>query len=281
MIKFGPGGNDEIYYKQGFKTTYQYMKHLNQVGLNLYEYECTRGVNISDKLLELLKQESNKYNVELSVHSPYYISLSTPDEKKQLNSIKYIIDAMNAAKKMGAKRVVVHAGSTLNMTRNIAMDYACKLLKRAIYEADNLGVGDIAICPETMGKINQLGNSEEIIQMCKIDQRIIPTIDFGHLYCRKLGKLNDENSFESELMLYINKLGYDRMKNFHCHFSKMQYTIGGEKKHVTFDNEECGPDFKALAKILKKLKLEPHIICESAGTQSIDSLKMKNIYQSI
>lgn len=281
MIKFGPAGNDLQYYEQGFKATYQYMEYLNKKGLNLYEYECTRGVNISDKLASMLKQESNKYNIELSIHSPYYISLSTPDENKQINSIKYIIDTMTAAKKMGAKRIVVHAGSTLNMTRDLALEYACRLLKRSIDKADSLDLGDITICPETMGKINQLGNSEEIIKMCKIDNRLIPTIDFGHLYCRKLGKLNDEASFESELMLYISELGYDRMKHFHCHFSKMIYTDGGEKKHVTFSDNDCGPNFEELAKVLKRLKLEPHIICESAGTQSIDSIKMKSIYQNI
>ncbi|MNV89771.1 hypothetical protein D3C71_1840940 [compost metagenome] len=133
-----------------------------------------------------------------------------------------------------------------------------------------------------MGKLNQLGDSKEIIQLCKVDDRLIPTIDFGHLYCRYLGELNTEQAFEKELQLYIDELGYDRMKNFHSHFSKMEYTLnGGEKRHVTFADDGYGPDFELVAKVLKKLKLEPTIICESAGTQSIDALKMKNIYENI
>ena len=39
----------------------------------------------------------------------------------------------------------------------------------------------IALCPETMGKINQLGSLEEVMTLCRVDERILPTIDFGHL----------------------------------------------------------------------------------------------------
>lgn len=72
------------------------------------------------------------------------------------------------------------------------------------------------------------------------------------------------------------------MKHFHAHFSKMIYTQnGGEKCHVTFEDKEAGPSFYDVACVLKELKLEPTIICESAGTQSIDAKKMKEIYNSI
>lgn len=188
---------------------------------------------------------------------------------------------MTAAKNIGANRVVVHAGSTLNLDRNYALDCACKLLKQALYEADNLNLSDVILCPETMGKINQLGNSQEIIAMCLIDDRLIPTIDFGHLYCRYLGKLKTEQDFETELKLYIDKLGYEKMKHFHCHFSKIEYSNGGEKKHLTFKDQNFGSDFVEVAKTLKKLKLEPIIICESAGTQTEDAVCMKKIYQSL
>jgi deoxyribonuclease IV len=282
MIKIGPAGNDENFKKLGYKESYQMPKYLNDLGLTAYEYQCSRGVRINEEKAEILRQEAIKYNIEISVHSPYFISLSTQDEDKKNASINYIIDTMYAAKKMGAKKVVVHAGSLLDLERNYAVESSCNLLKRAIQKADELGLNDIIICPETMGKINQLGDSKEIIKMCKVDKRMIPTIDFGHLYCRSLGNLNTEELIEQELKMYIDELGYDRMKNFHSHFSKMEYTLnGGEKRHVTFDEEEYGPDFKIIAKVIKKLKLEPTIICESAGTQSLDSVKMLKIYDEV
>lgn len=282
MIKFGTGGNPNDFYDKKYKASEQMPKYLNEMGLDAYEYECSRGVRISDKKAEEIKNQAIKYNISLSVHSPYYISLSTQEEEKKIKSIKYIIDTMIAAKKMGATKIVVHAGSVMNLDREFAVKSACLLLERAYMEAENVGVSDIIICPETMGKINQLGNTKEIVEMCLVNDSFLPTIDFGHLYSRELGRLNNEYEWEKELSFYIEKLGYERMKHFHAHFSKMEYTLnGGEKRHVTFDDEGYGPDFMPVAKVLKKLKLEPVIICESAGTQSFDALKMKEIYNSI
>ena len=281
-MKFGPAGNAESFYSAGYKNSEDMPKYLSEIGLDTYEYQCSRGVKVSDEKAAKIKQAAEKYNISLSVHSPYYISLSTQEEAKQISTIKYITDSMAAAKKMGATRVVVHAGALLGLERAYAVESACKLLKRSIDEADKLGLGDITICPETMGKINQLGDSKEIIQMCKVDDRLIPTIDFGHLYCRHIGALKTCEDFEKELQMYIDELGFDRMKNFHSHFSKMEYTVnGGEKNHVTFAAEGFGPDYKEVIKAIKKLKLEPTIICESAGTQAIDAKEMKEFANSL
>ena len=281
-MKFGPAGNAESFYAAGYKNSEQMPKYLCEIGLDAYEYQCSRGVKVSDEKAAKIKEEAEKYNISLSVHSPYYISLSTQEEAKQISTIKYITDSMAAAKKMGATRVVVHAGALLGLDREYAVDSACKLLKRALEEADKLGLGDITICPETMGKINQLGDSKEIIKMCKVDDRLIPTIDFGHLYCRHIGALKTCEDFEKELQMYIDELGYDRMKHFHSHFSKMEYTVnGGEKNHVTFADEGYGPDYKEVIRAINNLKLEPTIICESAGTQAIDAKEMKEFANSL
>lgn len=281
-MKFGPAGNAEAFYEVGYKNSEDMPKYLNEIGLDAYEYQCSRGVRISDDKAKKLKEQAGKYGISLSVHSPYYISLSTQEEAKQISTIKYITDSMAAAKKMGATRVVVHAGALLGLDRAYAVESACRLLKRALDEADKLDLGDIALCPETMGKINQLGDSKEIIQMCKVDDRLIPTIDFGHLYCRHTGALKTCEDFEKELQMYIDELGYERMKHFHSHFSQMEYTAtGGEKCHVTFADEGFGPDYKEVIKAIKKLKLEPTIICESAGTQDVDSKTMKEYANSL
>lgn len=279
MIKFGVAANPDGFFNSGYKNSEQMPKYLSDISLDAYEYQCSRGVRVSDEKAELLKENSLIHNITLSIHAPYYISLSTQEEEKKLKTIKYITDTMQVAKKMGAKEIVVHAGSLLGLDREYAVNSACKLLKRTLDVADSMDLSDITICPETMGKVNQLGNSREIIKMCKVDTRLKPTIDFGHLYCREYGKLVTCDDWKKELELYIDELGFDRMKNFHAHFSKMEYTIpGGEKRHVTFEDKEYGPFFEEVAKALIELKLEPTILSESAGTQDIDSKKMKEIY---
>ncbi len=280
MIKFGVAGNPDEFYNKGYKNSESMPEFLKNLGLDAYEYQCSRGVRLSEQKALKIRNEAKSHGILLSVHAPYYISLSTQDELKKKSTIKYITDTMNVAKLMGAKKIVVHAGALLGMDRELAVKNSCELLKQAYCEADLLGLGDITICPETMGKINQLGNSAEIVQMCKVDNRLVPTIDFGHLYCRSLGKLVTKEDWIKELSLYLDGLGYDRMKNFHSHFSKMIYTEnGGEKCHVTF-NDDVGPYFENVLEALIYLKLEPTIICESAGTQDVDALIMKSIYDN-
>lgn len=279
MIKFGVAANPDNFYNMGYKNSEQMPKFLFDNLLDAYEYQCSRGVKISDEKIKLIREKAEKYNITLSIHAPYYISLSTQEEEKKLKTIKYITDTMQVAKKMGAKEIVVHAGSLLGLDREYAVECACELLKRTLDVADSMDLSEVIICPETMGKENQLGNSKEIIKMCKVDKRLKPTIDFGHLYCREYGKLVTCEDWKKELQMYIDELGYDRMKNFHAHFSKMEFTIpGGEKKHVTFNEKDCGPFFEEVAKALIDLKLEPTILSESAGTQDIDSKIMKQIY---
>ena len=282
MTRFGVAGNPQDFYDKKMKQSEQMPEYLADMQLDAYEYQCSRGVRVSDEKANKIKEQAQKHAIILSVHAPYYISLSTQEEEKKKATLKYIIDTMQAAKKMGADRIVVHAGALLGLERSYAVECACNMLKQALKIADELGLGDITICPETMGKINQLGDSKEIIQMCKIDERLLPTIDFGHLYCRHTGNLQTKEEWKKELQLYIKELGYERMKHFHSHFSKMIYTKhGGEKCHVTFAQKECGPDFEIIAQVLLNLKLEPRIICESAGTQSLDAKTMKEIYCSM
>ena len=79
----------------------------------------------------------------------------------------------------------------------------------------------------------------------------------------------------------INALGFNKANNLHIHFSKIEYTLKGEVKHLTFDDTTYGPDFEPLAEVLQELKLEPTIICESKDTMSEDALTMKKIYENI
>ena len=79
----------------------------------------------------------------------------------------------------------------------------------------------------------------------------------------------------------IDVLGYEKMKNFHVHFSKIEYGLKGEIKHLTFDDQVYGPDFNPFISVIKDLKLEPYVICESNGTQDVDALALKKAYYGI
>jgi len=278
MIRFGPSGNSESFYDQGYKSSVQMPAWLRNMGLNAYEYQCNRGVKISKKAAEELGQEAVRNDIFLSIHAPYYINMASSEEEKRKNSKRYILESMTAAKWMGAKRVVVHTGSCSNVSRKWALETAIEVLRETIRKADEMGLSDITICPEVLGKINQLGTLEEILEMCMIDERLIPTIDFGHLHARGMGCLNSPEDFEKVIDTIENSIGVERTRKLHVHFSRVEFTTGGEKKHWTIDDVQYGPEFEHLAGILIKKSMEPVIICESRNKMAEDAAKLRNIY---
>jgi deoxyribonuclease-4 len=188
---------------------------------------------------------------------------------------------MLVARWMGARRMIVHTGSCTGVNRKDALNNAMSVLREVIFEADEKGFSDISICPEVLGKINQLGTLEEILEMCKIDERLIPTIDFAHLHARGMGSLNTVSDFEKVISIIENALGEERLRSIHCHFSRVEYTKGGEKKHWSMDDTKYGPEFEFLAEVFWKKRMEPVIICESRNNMAEDALKMKKIYERV
>ncbi len=281
MIRFGPSGNSDSFYEQGFKSSAQMPAWLASKGLNAYEYSCTKGVKVGEATAREIGQQAQNNNIFVSIHAPYYINMSSEEEEKRENSKRYIMETLQVAKWMGAKRIVVHTGSTSKLGREKSLELAIQILKETLQMSDAAGFGDISICPEVLGKHNQLGTLEEIMEMCKIDERLIPTIDFGHVHARGLGILNSQEDFETVIDFIENSIGKERTKSIHCHFSRIEFSKGGEKKHWNFSDKEFGPEFKHLAPVLVNRKMEPVIICESRGMMAEDAAEMKEIYYGI
>ena len=279
MIKFGPAGFCDEFLEK-YSHTEEIPMWLKQHGLDAYEYAFNKGVRITDEKAIKIGQIFKENNIELSVHGPYYINLANPDELMADKSKGYILESLKKMKLMGVKRLVVHPGSLMKNSREVAFELVMARLKELVVLLDEYGFNDIYVCPETMGKHGQVGTVEEIAQMCAIDKRIIPTLDFGHINAYTLGGLKTEEDFKN-VFLTLEKYMGERYKNVHIHFSKIMYGPKGELKHLTFDeDDEYGPDFQLLAKVLKDLDISATIICESRGLQTRDAVKMKNIFES-
>ncbi len=216
--------------------------------------------------------------VEISVHAPYYINFANPDPEMVEKSYGYVISSAKKLKLLGGKRVVFHPASQGKQSREKAVELTLErlaVLRDKIYEN---GLDDLIFCPETMGKLGQIGTIEEVVDMCLVDKIYTPCVDFGHINAREFGSLKTEEDYRERLNFMISKLGFERMKGFHIHFSKIEYSAKGEVKHLTFEDDHYGPDFQPLLKVVKELGLEPFVICESAGTQDIDAVKMQKFY---
>lgn len=281
MPLFGPAGNSLSFAEMGYKNSLDVPDYIVEMGLDCYEYQCGRGVNIGEEKAVALGKKAAERGVFLSLHAPYYISMSSLEEEKRLNSVNYILASARAVNAMGGNRIVVHTGSCGKISRANALELALDTMKLAIEALDREGLSHIHICPETMGKVNQLGTLDEVLELCKTDERLIPCIDFGHLNARDLGCLKILDDYENIFLKIKNVLGTDRLKSFHSHFSKIEYTTGGEKRHLTFADTVYGPDFEPVMELTGKYGCDPVFICESAGTQAEDAKTMKDYYNSL
>ena len=276
---FGPGGNGDLFYAEGGKGTVDAPHWLSGYGLDAYEFEAGNGVSAGEATLRKIGEEAEKYGIAMSLHTPYFISLSGVDPEKRLKSIGYIEKSLWAAELLRADTIVIHSGSAAKISREEAMRLSCDTLEKII---EAVGDTDIRLGIETMGKINQLGTLDEVIKQCKVDKHYVPVVDFGHMNAREVGGyFVTVDDYRRVFDKIAEGCSPEVAKNLHCHFSKIEYTGAGEKKHLTFEDNTYGPEFEPLIEAIVKDGLTPRIICESAGTQAEDVKQMKNYYEKL
>ena len=277
--RFGTAGLSDSYRVRSFDPQAM-AEYTASFGLTAFEYQCGRGVRLGLDKAAALKEAFDAKGITLSVHAPYYISMSSLEENKRLNSVNYLLQSCALVKALGGRRVIFHAGSCGKQSREAALEKALDTMRRAVAALDEAGFGDMTLCPETMGKVGQLGTLDEVLTLCGVDSRITPCIDFGHLNARTLGGIRTKADYAAILDRMAELLGDDRARQFHVHFSRIEYSAGGEKRHWTFADTQFGPEPQPLMELLAQRQLTPVVICESAGTQAEDAQTMQQMYRA-
>lgn len=278
---FGTAGNPDRFQAEGFKASKDMPLWLKGKGLDAYEYQCGKGVSVGEATARAIGEKAAQAGIVLSLHAPYFVNPANPDPDSQEKTAGYVLAACRVARWMGAGRVVIHTGALQKRTRADALATARESFKMLRRRCDDEGYEDILLCPETMGKINQLGDLEEVLALSVVTHGLLPCVDFGHLYARSLGALEGQEATARMLDRMAEVLGEEKARCFHSHFSMIEFTPkGGEARHLTFDQTDFGPDYRPLCRELARRRWSPTIICESAGTQDIDALTMKAEYLS-
>ena len=279
-IHFGPAGNSESFAAAGFKASADAPAWLAGLGLNAYEYQCGRGVNVGQETARKIGGAARAHGIALSLHTPYYINLSSGEDERREKNVGYLLQSCEAAATMGAQRMVVHCGGVGKQSRDKALQHSRENVRMLLDALDRGGYSQ-TICLETMGKQSVVGSAEEVCGLVALDDRLLPCIDFGHLNARTGGRCNSYEAFAAVFDLLENGIGAERTRCLHIHFSKIEYGDKGELRHLTFADTRYGPEFAPLARLLRERQYEPTIICESAGTQAEDALTMKQLYEGV
>jgi len=292
-IRLGPAGNPPNFYASRFKgETLSAPLWLREIGLSAYEVQMTHGLSMGAEMARLLGEEASANDIWLSIHAPYYITLSSSNPKQAEKSKRALLDTLKVADWMGAKAVVFHPGPS-SPDRRMALRRCKRNLEEAIEAAHGMGLTKIQLAPEIMGRKRLLGSLEEVIQLSEGLEGVGPALDFGHLHARSGGGLRGKEDFRRVFELIEDRLGRGALENLHCHFSPIEYDGRGEKEHRCFSdrvtvmemrdgkleavNTCFKPEFQPLAELISEMGLRPVIICESKNSQDVDALVMKRI----
>lgn len=281
ILRFGPSGNSPSFYDAGYKTSVQAPAWLESVGLNAYEYSFGRGFTLSAEKAKLIGEEAKAHNIMVSVHAPYYINLANPSDEMFEKSINYILKSFEMLTYFQGEHLVVHIGSCGKLKREEAIELIKSRMPILIERIKENGYDKYFLCIETMGKPAQIGNEYEIIDLCSMADFIIPTFDFGHINALSGGQLKSYDDYKKIIDYAIEKLGFEKVKNCHVHFSKIEYGDKGEIRHLNYNDNDYGPDFVPFAQIIKEYNLTPTIICESKDYMAEDAIIMRDIYKNL
>jgi deoxyribonuclease-4 len=280
--RFGPAGIP--YWFTELKTpTSELPRLLQEEGLDALEYEAVRWgqkPQIKQEEAEKLGANAKKHDVWLTMHGSYYINLLSNKETLEASK-KRLIACATAAQWMEAHTIVFHPGYyTQKQSHKKDLQSCIKALKEIAETMQSMNI-KANLGPETSGKLAQLGSLEEILSICENVEQTQPVIDWAHLHARQRGSFRTMNDFQQVVEKIEKRLGTTVAKNLHCHFSLVEYTFRGERRHHPLDTPGYGPKFEALAEVIVKQDLTPVIISESP-LLDVDAKKMRDIvYQKM
>jgi deoxyribonuclease IV len=254
---------------------------LREEGLDAFEYQASRWGDkpqIKKEDAEKLGAEAKKHDVRLSMHGSYFINLAGKDEVIAASKDRLIAGA-TAADWMGAYVIVFHAGFYGKFEKSYAFKGCIKALKEVSQTMKDMGL-KVKLGPETMGRKFQVGSIEEIMTICQEVEGTQLVVDWGHLHARDLGAFRKVEDMRAVAEKVEASLGTETLRSMHCHFSKIEFSSQGERKHHTLDEPRYGPEFDMLAKVLIDFKMHPTMICESP-ILDIDALKMKETLKQV
>ena len=264
---------------------------LSSIGLGALEIQCGHGVRLSEERAALLKVHASNCQIALSIHAPYYVSLTNPAQIER--SLVELTKCIMLARWTGADRIVFHLGSARE-NRSASLQNALQALRRFQGENDTQG---ICLYAETAGKLDQLGSLEEVLAISSRVPGVKPCIDFAHLHARTHGSLTSDKQFDAVLENISREAGQAELQHAHFHMCPIEWGQRGEIRHRNFSerisssepwlfaeaaptSEMYLPRYEPFLREVFRRRLTPRIICESTS-QDVDALLMSRFWNSL
>ena len=274
MLNFAVAGSPNSTPKPGGSV--EGLKQAHRLGITAMELEWVQSVPKNPDRMEEIRKTSEEFGIYLTVHAPYFVNLNAKEKEKLEASKIRILAAMEMGQLAGAHSVCVHPAFYLGMDLKEAYENVRKATDDIMTRANKKNL-TINLAFETMGKGTQFGTLEEVLSLSK-EFGIYPCVDSAHMHARTNGKWNSAKEWGKMLDIYQKYLGKKSLKSVHMHFSGIEYTEKGERRHLPLKKSDA--KWKDFLKVLKKRGVEGSLICESPLLEE-DTLLMKKTYSRI
>ena len=258
--------------KGSYPQAFNVLKEMNLDGMEL---EFVHGVRMSDTNRDFVKNMSKDFII--TAHGPFYINLNSQEEEKIDASLQRIIDTASVASEAGAFSITYHAAFYMGKDKETVYNQVKTQTRRIIEILENETI-NVWIRPETTGKATQWGDIDEIINLSKEFEQVLPCVDFSHLHARTAGEYNTYDEFSKVLEKMGNEIGQYALENFHGHLAGIEYTAKGEKQHLNLENSDM--NYKDLLKAMKEFGVKGALVCESPNIED-DCKLIKTYYEGL
>jgi deoxyribonuclease-4 len=254
-------------------------KYLRDEGLDSFEYEMVRWgpkPQIRQEMAMQLGKNAVEQDVWLTAHGSYYINLTSPNNEAREASKKRLLACVTGADWMGAHIVVFHPGAYAGRPPKTVFETCARAMEEVVEAMRSLGITRVHLAPEMMGKQAQFGTVEEVCALCERVDLTEPNVDWAHLHARDQGGFKTVDDMRKVMDTIEKRLGTNALKNLHCHYSHIEFTDKGERRHHNIDRTEYGPDFQFLAQLIAERQLKPVIACETPNLD-VDAVKLRDM----
>lgn len=258
--------------KGSYPQAFEVLKDMNLDGMEL---EFVHGVRMNDDARNFVKERAKDFVI--TAHGPFYINLNSKEEEKIDASVQRIIDTASVASQAGAFSITYHAAFYMGGDKQTVYNQVKTQTQRIIDVVEREKI-NVWIRPETTGKATQWGDLDEIINLSKEFEKVLPCVDFSHLHARTAGEYNTYDEFSRVLEKIGKEIGQYALDNFHGHLAGIEYTAKGERQHLNL--EESDMNYKDLLKALNEFNVKGAIVCESPNIED-DCKLLKDYYTSL
>jgi deoxyribonuclease IV len=229
------------------------------LGITAMEIEWVQSVPKNPERMEEIRSTATRLGIALTVHAPYFVNLNAQEAAKLTASIRRVVGALSMAQLCGAFSVCVHPAFYLGMDPKKVYDNVRRATEQILKHKDKL-FPDVNLAYETMGKPTQFGTLEEVLKLSK-EFGQYPCVDPAHMHARSNGEWNSTEEWQAMFDLYEQALGKNSLKHVHMHYSGIEYTAKGERRHLPLQKSDAR--WKDFLDVLRKRKIEGVVVCES------------------